>query len=250
MELRQVKLRLDNTLVLRGLAPSRSQARDLVRRGCVSVDGRIAVKAGMEVGEGAEIEVAEGAQPYVSRAGLKLVAAFKAFGLDASGAVALDIGASTGGFTHALLEHGARRVYAVDVGTGQMHVSLADDPRVIRLERTDARGLAQTQVPEPVDAVVADVSFISLTQVLPAPLALAGDRAWLVALIKPQFEAGREHVGKSGVVRDDAAIAFAVDKVRDWIAAQPGWRVLGVIASPITGGSGNREMLIGALRDG
>lgn len=250
MELRQVKLRLDNALVLRRLAPSRSQARDLVRRGCVSVDGRIAVKAGMEVGEGAAIEVAEGAQPYVSRAGLKLVAALTAFGLDANGIAAVDIGASTGGFTHALLKHGARLVYAVDVGTGQLHPSLAGDRRVIRLEQTDARGLTRAQVPEPVDAIVADVSFISLTHVLAAPLALVGDKAWLVALIKPQFEAGREHVGKSGIVRDDTAIALAVDKVSDWIAAQPGWRVLGVIDSPITGGSGNREKLIGALRDG
>jgi 23S rRNA (cytidine1920-2'-O)/16S rRNA (cytidine1409-2'-O)-methyltransferase len=250
MERKQVKLRLDNALVARGLAPSRSQARDLVRRGCVSVDGKIVGKAGLEVNDGAAIAVAEGAQPYVSRGGLKLDAALTAFGLDASGAVALDIGASTGGFTDVLLAHGARRVYAVDVGTGQLHPSLAGDRRVVHLEGTDARRLSRAEVPEPVDAIVADVSFISLTQVLSAPLSLAGETAWLVALIKPQFEAGREHVGKSGIVRDAAAIAMAVEKVSRWIAAQPGWRVVGVIESPITGGSGNREMLIGARRDG
>jgi 23S rRNA (cytidine1920-2'-O)/16S rRNA (cytidine1409-2'-O)-methyltransferase len=250
MERKQVKLRLDNALVARGLAPSRSQARDLVRRGCVSVDGNVAGKAGLEVEEDAAIAVAEGAQPYVSRGGLKLDVALTAFGLDASGAVALDIGASTGGFTDVLLAHGARRVYSVDVGTGQLHPSLAGDRRVVHLEGTDARRLSRAEVPEPVDAIVADVSFISLTQVLSVPLSLAGEKAWLVALIKPQFEAGREHVGKSGIVRDAAAFALAVEKVSRWIAAQPGWRVVGVIESPITGGSGNREMLIGARRDG
>jgi 23S rRNA (cytidine1920-2'-O)/16S rRNA (cytidine1409-2'-O)-methyltransferase len=248
--MRAVKLRLDNALVAQGLAPSRSQARDLIRRGCVSVDGKVAGKAGLEVGVAAAIVVAEGAQPYVSRGGLKLAAALAAFGFETSGIVALDIGASTGGFTDVLLQRGSRRIYAVDVGTGQLHPSLVGDARVIRLEATDARELSRADVPEAVDAIVADVSFVSLTQVLPAALSLAREKAWLIALIKPQFEAGREHVGKSGIVRSEAAIALAVDKVSGWIAAQPGWRVIGVTESPITGGSGNREMLIGARRDG
>jgi 23S rRNA (cytidine1920-2'-O)/16S rRNA (cytidine1409-2'-O)-methyltransferase len=241
--------RLDIELVARGLAPTRSQARDLVRRGCVKVAGAVAAKAGTEVGPDTAIEVAAGAQPYVSRAGLKLAAALEAFDLDPRGAVALDIGASTGGFSEVLLQAGARRIYAVDVGTGQLHPSIAADPRVVSLEGRDIRAIDRTMIPEPVDAIVADVSFISLALALPPALALAASRAWLVALVKPQFEAGREHIGKGGIVRDATARAAALQRIADWIAVQPGWRVLGTIQSPIVGGAGNIEHLIGARRE-
>lgn len=241
--------RLDIELVVRGLAPTRSQARDLVRRGCVKVAGTVAAKPGAEVGPDAIVEVASGAQPYVSRGGLKLAAALAAFGLDPKDAVALDIGASTGGFTDVLLRAGARRVYAVDVGTAQLHPSLAADPRVLALEAHDIRAIGPTSVHEPVDAIVADVSFISLTQALPPALALAAPHAWLVALIKPQFEVGREYVGKGGIVRDPAARAAAVARIENWLATLPGWRVLGTIQSPIAGGAGNIEHLIGARRE-
>ena len=244
-----MRRRLDIELLARGLAPTRSQARDLVRRGCVKVGGAVVAKAGVEVGADADIEVEAGAQPYVSRGGLKLAAALSAFGFDATGRVGLDVGAATGGFTQVLLEAGARRVYAVDVGTGQLHPDIAADPRVVSREGLDARMLDTGVIPEPVGVIVADVSFISLTQALPAALALAAPDAWLAALVKPQFEAGRENIGKGGIVRDEAAREMALARVRDWLAAQPGWRVIGTIASPISGGAGNHEYLIGARRE-
>jgi 23S rRNA (cytidine1920-2'-O)/16S rRNA (cytidine1409-2'-O)-methyltransferase len=245
-----MRMRLDQALVDRGLAASRSRARDLIKRGCVRVDGEVAGKAGQEVGDTAVIEVAEGALPHVSRAGLKLAAALEAFALSAVGRTALDIGASTGGFTEVLLRAGAARVYAVDVGRGQLHPSLRNDPRVVALERLDARRMTTAEVPEPVGAIVADVSFISLTKVLPAVLGLAQSDAWLIALVKPQFELEPAAIGKRGIVKDASARERAVGDVRRWLSAQPGWRLLGVIASPIAGGSGNREFLIGACRDG
>ena len=168
--------------------------------------------------------VAAGAGDHVSRGALKLMAALEHFRFSALGVVALDVGASTGGFTQVLLERGAARVYAVDVGHGQLHARLAEDPRVVSLERCDARSLDRTRIPEPVGAIVADVSFISLTKALPAALALAAEPAWLVALIKPQFEAGRAAVGRGGIVRDAAARARAVALVQDWVAAQAGWQ--------------------------
>ena len=240
--------RLDQALVDRGLAPTRSQARDLVKRGCVEVNGAPAAKTAQLVGAAAGIEVADGAQPWVSRGGLKLAAALAAFGFDARDAIALDIGASTGGFTHVLLEGGARRVYAVEVGRDQLHSRIAADPRVVRLEGQDARLLDSAIVPEPPGAIVADVSFISLTQALPAALALAAPGAWLSALIKPQFEVGRAEIGKGGIVRDETARACAVAKVRTWLEVEAGWLVVGIVASPISGGSGNQELLIGARR--
>jgi 23S rRNA (cytidine1920-2'-O)/16S rRNA (cytidine1409-2'-O)-methyltransferase len=243
------KSRLDLALVERGLAPTRAQARDLVKRGCVRVDGAAATKAGFAVGPEAAVEVDDGAQPYVSRGGLKLAAALAAFGFEARGLTALDIGASTGGFTHVLLDQGARRVYAVDVGRGQLHPRIAGDARVAVLEGQDVRALDISMIPEPPQAIVADVSFISLTQALPAAMALAAPGAWLIALLKPQFEAGRAEIGKGGVVRNEAARLRAVEKVRTWLAGVPGWRVVGVVPSPITGGSGNAEFLIGARRD-
>jgi 23S rRNA (cytidine1920-2'-O)/16S rRNA (cytidine1409-2'-O)-methyltransferase len=237
-------------LVERGLAVSRARARDLIRRGLVEVAGAVETKAGAAVAPDAEVRVAAGAGDHVSRGALKLSAALEHFGFSALGVVALDVGASTGGFTQVLLERGATRVYAVDVGHGQLHARLAEDPRVVSLERCDARSLDRTRIPEPVGAIVADVSFISLTKALPAALALAGDPAWLVALIKPQFETGRAAVGRGGIVRDPAARNRAVSLVRDWVAAQPGWQVAGVIPSPIAGGSGNEEFLLGAIRGG
>jgi 23S rRNA (cytidine1920-2'-O)/16S rRNA (cytidine1409-2'-O)-methyltransferase len=185
------------------------------------------------------------ASPYVSRGGLKLAAALDAFGFSPEGRVALDLGASTGGFTDVLLTRGAAKVYAVDVGHAQLDQRLRADPRVVVLEATDARSLDPSLVAERVSAIVADVSFISLTLVLPAALKLAEPDAWLVALVKPQFEAGRDAVGKGGIVRDAARRKKAVAKVRDFIE-KAGWTVAGEIASPIRGGSGNEEFLIGA----
>jgi 23S rRNA (cytidine1920-2'-O)/16S rRNA (cytidine1409-2'-O)-methyltransferase len=243
------KKRLDRYLVDSGLAATRAQAADMVRRGCVRVGGAAAAKPGMLVAPDSRIEVREGAAPYVSRGGLKLEAALDAFGFRAEGRVALDIGASTGGFTDLLLARGAARVYAVDVGRAQLHERLRADPRVVLLERTDARRLDAVMIAEPVGAIVADVSFISLTLALPAGLALAAPGAWLVALIKPQFEAGREAVGKGGVVRDEASRQAAIARVRSFIEAQDGWSVTGIVPSPIAGGSGNQEFLLGAFHE-
>lgn len=240
------KKRLDQLLVDSGLAPSRSRAADLVRRGLVSVAGVPALKPGAQVAADAELSLAPGASRYVSRAGEKLEAALDAFGFDADGRVALDIGASTGGFTDLLLARGAAKVYAVDVGRGQLHAKLRANPLVISLEGTDARRLDRAVIREEVTAIVADVSFISLTLVLPAALRLAALGAWLVVLVKPQFEAGRKAVGKGGIVRERTERKKAVEKIRAFIE-DAGWRVAGEIASPILGGSGNEEFLIGAL---
>jgi 23S rRNA (cytidine1920-2'-O)/16S rRNA (cytidine1409-2'-O)-methyltransferase len=242
-------MRLDEALVARGLVASRARARDLVRRGLVQVCGKVVTKPAYAVRDGARLELAAGAPAYVSRGAEKLVAALDAFALDPAGRTALDIGASTGGFTDVLLRRGAVRVYAVDVGRGQLAPRLAADPRVVALQETDARRLDRALVREPIGCVVADASFISLTLALPAALALSAPGAWLAALIKPQFEAGRAAVGKGGIVRDARDREAAVARVREWLAAQPGWRVLGVMESPILGGSGNAEHLIGAVRD-
>lgn len=240
------KMRLDRILVDRGFAATRSRAADLIRLGAVSVLGVPALKPGVLLDPGASVSVKTDASPFVSRGGLKLAAALDAFRLDPKGLIALDIGASTGGFTEVLLARGAERVYAVDVGQGQLHAKLRLDPRVVALERTDARTIASQEFDGPVGAIVADVSFISLTKVLPAALALAAPGAWLVALVKPQFEAGLEAVGKGGVVRDEMARAEAVAKVEAFVNATPGWRVFAEMPSPIQGGSGNEEVLIGA----
>lgn len=243
-----MSLRLDQALVARGLAATRSRARDLILRGQVLVDGRVAAKAGVMVADEAEIVLAPGAAAdAVSRGGLKLAAGLDAFGFDPAGRVALDVGASTGGFTEVLLARGAARVYAVDVGHGQLHGRLAADARVVSLEGTDSRTLDAGLVPEPAGAIVADISFISLEKALPAALAIAAPGAFLVALVKPQFEAGREGVDKGGIVRDAAVRDAAVARVRDWIARLAGWRVVGIVPSPIAGGSGNQEYLLGAL---
>jgi 23S rRNA (cytidine1920-2'-O)/16S rRNA (cytidine1409-2'-O)-methyltransferase len=240
------KMRLDRILVERGLAVTRSRAADLIRLGAVSVGGRPALKPGALIEPGARLTVEAQASPFVSRGGLKLEATLDAFGLDPKGLVALDIGASTGGFTEVLLARGAERVFAVDVGRDQLHDRLREDPRVVFLEGTDARSLDREIVEGPIGAIVADVSFISLTKALPAALRLAAPGAWLVALVKPQFEAGREAVGKGGIVRDAQARARAVTEVRAFIDATPDWKVFAEMPSPIPGGSGNEEVLIGA----
>ncbi|RIA55582.1 TlyA family RNA methyltransferase [Dichotomicrobium thermohalophilum] len=237
--------RLDITLVARGLVGTRARARDLIKRGLVRVDGAVVTKAGALVQDTAEIAVIGEEAAYVSRAALKLVAALDTFDLDPAGRVALDIGASTGGFTQVLIARGASRVYAVDVGTGQLHKKLVADPRVIALEQRDARDLTPGDVPEPVGAITVDVSFISLRLVLPNVMRFAAPDAWLVALIKPQFEVGREHVGKGGIVTDAHARDLAVETIRK-LVADHGWHTRTPIPSPLRGQSGNQEYLLGA----
>jgi 23S rRNA (cytidine1920-2'-O)/16S rRNA (cytidine1409-2'-O)-methyltransferase len=187
--------------------------------------------------------------PWVSRGGMKLAHALARFGLDPAGRVCLDIGASTGGFTDVLLARGAAKVYAVDVGHGQLDWKLRNDPRVVVLERTNARYLTTREIPEPPGFITCDASFIGLETVLPAALALAAPGAFLVALIKPQFEVGKGEVGKGGVVRDPAQHQAVCKRIGAWLAAQPGWTVLGIADSPILGPEGNREFLIAARRD-
>jgi 23S rRNA (cytidine1920-2'-O)/16S rRNA (cytidine1409-2'-O)-methyltransferase len=242
--------RLDIVLVERGLAATRSRARDLIKSGKVLIDGEVCMKAGAEVDADEALSLREAGAPAVSRGGAKLAAALASFEFDPAGLVTLDVGASTGGFTEVLLARGAAKVYAVDVGHGQLHASLRDNPRVVSFEGCDARSLTRTLIPEPVAAVVADVSFISLTKALSPALALAAPGAWLAALVKPQFEVGRGGVGKGGIVREAAARQQAVDTVTAWLSAQPGWRIAGVVPSPIKGGSGNEEYLLGARCDG
>jgi 23S rRNA (cytidine1920-2'-O)/16S rRNA (cytidine1409-2'-O)-methyltransferase len=240
--------RLDLALVARGLAPTRAKARDAILRGCVTVDGRVVTAPAEAVTAETAIAVEDPAGRYVSRAALKLIAALDRFGYSPAGRVALDVGASTGGFTQVLLERGATRVYAVDVGYGQLHARLRDDPRVVNVEGVNARDLGPAHVPEPVDAIVADVSFISLRLALPPALTLAAAGAWGVFLVKPQFEVGRERVGKGGIVRDLEAARAAADGIAAWLAEEPGWTVDGLVGSPIAGGDGNREFLLGARK--
>ena len=235
--------RADIFLVEHGFAASRAEAQAAIRAGNVRAAGMPVLKPSQPIALGAEISYVK-AHPYVSRGALKLVAALDRFGLSPADRTCLDIGASTGGFTEVLLERGARRVYAVDVGHGQLRAKLKTDPRVVCLEGTDARHLTVKTVPEPPQVVVADTSFISLKLVLAAALPLARD-AWLVALVKPQFEAGRENVGKGGIVRDETARAMAVQSIARWLEERR-WTVLGTMESPITGGDGNREYLVAA----
>jgi 23S rRNA (cytidine1920-2'-O)/16S rRNA (cytidine1409-2'-O)-methyltransferase len=239
--------RLDQRLVDLGLAETRSRAQALVKAGAVTVDGSAARKPSQAVAEGAEIAVDADTLPWVSRAALKLAHALDAFGLDPTGAVALDVGDSTGGFTEVLLARGAAQVYALDVGRGQLHPKLAGDPRVISLEGINARAIPDGLVP-PVDWVVSDVSFISLEKALPGPLALARPGAVLVALIKPQFEAGPDRVGRGGIVKDSAVHAEVRARIRAFLEGC-GWTVTGEADSPISGSDGNREFLIAAKKE-
>lgn len=242
-----MKRRLDQLLVDRGLASSRAKAQAMVLAGLVYSGERRLAKAGEAVADDAPLELRGVSSRYVSRGGEKLAAGLDAFAIDPAGLVALDIGAATGGFTDVMLQRGAARVYAVDVGYGQLDARLRAEPRVMVRERTNARHLTAADVPEPIDLVVCDASFIGLRLVLPAALRLTRPDAALVALIKPQFEAGRREVGKGGVVRDPAVHERVCAEIRAWLEGE-GWTVLGVVESPLKGPAGNREFLIGARR--
>jgi len=242
------RTRLDVALVERGFLPTRARARDAILRGRVTVEGKPVTRPALTVPAGAAIAVDDPAAEYVSRGALKLAAALDAFGFTADGLVALDVGASNGGFTQVLLERGAKRVFAVDVGHGQLDPRLAADPRVVAREGLNARELTAADLGEPVDAVVVDVSFISLRLVLPPVLALARPRAWGVFLVKPQFEVGRKNLGKGGVVRDSALAKQTAADIAEWLDRDLDWPSIGIVPSPISGGDGNREYLIGARR--
>jgi 23S rRNA (cytidine1920-2'-O)/16S rRNA (cytidine1409-2'-O)-methyltransferase len=238
------KRRLDQLLVDRGLAESRAKAQALVMAGLVRSEGRRLEKPGQSVAENMPLELMGQEHPWVSRGGIKLAHALGRFAIDPAGRAALDIGASTGGFTDVLLHHGATKVYAVDVGHGQLAWKLRQDSRVVVLERTNARHLTRAEIPEAPGVVTCDASFIGLATVLPASLDLAASAADLVALIKPQFEVGKGRVGKGGVVRDPALHEEVCASVSAWLAAQPGWRMLALAASPILGAEGNKEFLL------
>jgi len=244
MSPRPAKNRLDQALVERGLAPTRAAAQRLVMAGLVFSGDRRLDKPGYAIAEDAVLEVRGLPHPYVSRGGLKLEKGLDHFAIPVTGCIALDVGASTGGFADLLLQRGAARVYAIDVGTNQLAWKLRQDPRVISMEKTNIRDVTHQEVPEPIDLIVCDASFIGLRTALPAALALAAPGAHLVALIKPQFEVGKGRVGKGGIVRDPALHEEVCTTIADWLAAQPGWRVLGVTESPIEGAEGNKEFLI------
>jgi 23S rRNA (cytidine1920-2'-O)/16S rRNA (cytidine1409-2'-O)-methyltransferase len=244
----QDRMRLDVALVERGFVHTRARARDAILRGRVTVEGQPVTRPALSVARDANIALDDPAAQYVSRAALKLASALDAFGFSVEGVTALDIGASTGGFTQVLLQRGAKRVYAVDVGHGQLDAALAADPRVVAREGVNARNLTAADVGEPVDAIVADVSFISLRLVLPAALALAAQRAWGVFLVKPQFEVGRTNLGKGGLVRDLGLAKQTAADIAQWLDREHGWPSIGIVPSPIAGGDGNREFLIGARR--
>jgi len=240
--------RADQLLVEQGLAESRTKAQALILAGLVSCNGRRVDKPGEQLAANLALALKGRDHPWVSRGGLKLVHALDHFDISVDGKVALDIGASTGGFTDVLLARGAKRVHAVDVGHGQLAWRLRQDPRVVVHERLNARFLTSVDIPEPVDIITCDSSFIGLATVLPAPLALAADRAELVALVKPQFEAGPSRVGKGGVVRDPEVHREVCEHATAWIGVQPGWVMTGIVESPILGPEGNREFLLYARR--
>jgi len=235
-------IRLDQLLVARGFCPSREKAQRAIMAGEVKVGERVVDKAGTKVAEDAAIVVRQ-AERYVGRGGLKLEAALRSFAFDPTGITALDIGASTGGFTDCLLQHGAAKVWAIDVGHSQLDWKIRSDPRVVVRERLNARYLTRADVPEAVALCVIDVSFISLTLILPPAAALLSDGGVIVPLIKPQFELRKEEVGRGGVVRDPARHAQAVEKIRAFVAAELTLEWVGCIESPILGGEGNKEFL-------
>ena len=240
-------MRADIFLVEQGYAKSRSEAQAAIKAGLVRVGGALLSKPSQHIVAGTRIEYQK-SHPFVSRGGIKLAAAMDHFGLSPQGRVCLDLGASTGGFTQVLLERGATRVYALDVGSGQMDAGLACDPRVTLREGVNARDLKPADLPEPVTALTADVSFISLKLALPPALSLAAPGAWGIVLIKPQFEAGRGAVGKGGIVRDATAREAALKSIADFVAAAPGWHVQGAIESPLPGGDGNIEYFLAARK--
>ena len=244
-----MKLRLDKLLLERSLTTSRERAQALILAGKVLVNGQKVEKAGAGVDASADIRLLGEDLKYVSRGGLKLEAALTHWQIDVAGKVCLDVGTSTGGFTDCLLQRGALRVIAVDTGHGQIDFRLRQDSRVVVLEQTNARFLTNEQIPEPVDVIVCDASFISLSKVLEVPLKFAKPGARLVALVKPQFEAGRAEVGKGGVVRDPAVHERVCTEAKAWVESQ-GWSVPGIEQSPITGPEGNVEFLLGAVKNG
>lgn len=241
------KRRIDQLLVERGEADSRSRAQAMIKAGLVFAKEQLVTKPGLQVAADAAIEVKGADHPWVGRGGLKLDGAIKHFGLDPTGAVAMDIGSSTGGFTQVLLHHGAALVFAVDVGTDQLDKRLRGDGRITLLEQTNARALTPAKIDRPCNWVVCDASFIALRKVLEVPLALAAEQCQLVALIKPQFELERHEVGKGGIVRDAALHARACDEVRGWLESD-GWTIQGITTSPVTGSDGNVEFLVSAQR--
>ena len=242
-----MKARADQLLVDAGLAESRTRAQALILAGLAYAGDQRIAKAGQMLATDAAVRVKGRDHPWVSRGGLKLDHGLTHFGWDVAGAVAMDVGSSTGGFTDVLLSRGAVRVYAVDSGTNQLAFKLRQDPRVIVHEQTSARLLTEVHIPEPVDLIVCDASFISLAKVLETPLAFAKPKARLMALIKPQFEAERHEVGKKGVIRDAAIHARVCAEVRGWLESE-GWQVIDLVESPITGPEGNVEFLIAATR--
>lgn len=244
----RMKLRADQLLVDRGLAESKTRAQALIMAGLVFAGERKIDKPGQAIAADVPLDVRGRDHPWVSRGGIKLAHGLDTVGWDVMGAVAIDVGSSTGGFTDVLLQRGAARVYAVDSGTNQLAWKLRQDPRVVVHEQTSARILTEAHIPEPVDLIVCDASFIGLAKVLEAPLRFAKPAARLLALIKPQFEAGRGEVGKGGVVRDPAIHARVCDEVAAWVRAQ-GWSVVTIVESPITGPEGNIEFLTAATRD-
>lgn len=240
--------RLDQLLVTLSLFASRSRARDAIQRGTVTVDGKMVTKAGALFTEDAKISIDDPAQDYVSRAALKLVAALDHFGLDPQGQRCLDVGASTGGFTEVLLERGAAHVTAIDVGHGQMHPRISADPHVSNIEGLNARNLTAADIGGPFSVVVSDVSFISLKLALAPALALAEPGARAVLLVKPQFEAGRDAIGKAGLLKDPSSAPAVAAELERWFSEDIGWQSLGLIASPITGGDGNQEFLLAGIK--
>lgn len=242
--------RADVLLVRRGLSESRARAQADIADGLVMSGARPVLRPSERLEPEAPLDVRRTARPFVSRGGDKLAHALDVFAIDPAGLIALDLGASTGGFSDVLLSRGARRVYAVDVGHGQLHPRLRADPRVIVLERTDARALTAALVPEPFHLLVADLSFIGLAKALGPALALARPNASLVVLVKPQFEVGPTAVGKGGIVRNERDQHSAVEQVSTWLAAQPGWQVKGLAESALRGGDGNREFFLAAQQVG
>ncbi|MCB8880780.1 TlyA family RNA methyltransferase [Acidisoma cellulosilytica] len=240
------RLRADRLLVDRGLVDSLARAQAVIMAGQAYLDTRRIDKAGDLIPENGAISLKGQDHPWVSRGGLKLAHGLAHFGFSAEGRTAIDVGASTGGFTDVLLTKGATQVYAVDVGHGQLAWKLRSDSRVVVLEKTNARLITAAQVPGPIEALVCDASFIGLRSVLPAPLALCVPGAWAIALIKPQFEATRAEIGPRGVITDPAIRAHYCAEIETWWRALPGWTVMGIVESPITGPEGNHEYLIGA----
>ena len=250
MSSEKTNIRIDNILTARGLARSRSRARDMIARGCVIANGVRVAKSGALYAQDCVIEIDDPAASYVSRAALKLIAGLDAAGIDANGAIALDLGASTGGFTQVLLERGARSVLSVDVGHGQLAANIAADPRVNNMEKLNARDLTQDMLQPAPDLIVSDLSFVSLRIAAEPALRLAAPMARCVLLAKPQFEVGRAGVGKGGLVTDEALIAKTMEEIKDWFSALPGWRVTNFLASPIKGSDGNGEYLLCGARNG